>query len=448
MSPIIDVEPDVYHAASQVIGQTVTEQLADAVTGLKQSLAGTGGMAGTDEGGKEWAGAYDPVATAAASAMTDLTYACYRLAAMLEVTGFNHGMAEAVSDPSRTVPTPPDTTTYDGPPPFLSCVPDPPSAYGGSGHPPKGWGMIEHFVGYVWPNGNPGKLRAAAKAWATAADKLNTASYSIPEALHAIRSQQSPEVDDAATVCQAMMDHIHDVAGGCRELSYACTDLAEHIDKAHDEIKDELVSLLEWTAAIEASGLIAGIFSFGIGEGVAQGVEAGRIAATAVRVVNIITRFISLAGVITARIGSIITKIGEIAAKLKPILGVRTVRSAIEGTNGLAETVEAEKIATQAQEVAENIGDSKSFNPDLITGMNSKDLESAIPFSWTREPANSGGGSVFRDPNNPGRQIRIMPGYTEGNRPDLMTRGPYAVVSQNGKVVKIPLEGNPTLGGN
>jgi len=50
-----------------------------------------------------------------------------------------------------------------------------------------------------------------------------------------------------------------------------------------------------------------------------------------------------------------------------------------------------------------------------------------------------------RVPGNAGRQIRIMPGYPDGSRVDPVTLGPYAVVSQNGVVVKIPLLGNPTL---
>jgi hypothetical protein len=59
----------------------------------------------------------------------------------------------------------------------------------------------------------------------------------------------------------------------------------------------------------------------------------------------------------------------------------------------------------------------------------------------------SGGGKVYRDPDNFGRQLRTMPGYTAGNRPDPLTHGPYAEVCQNGITIKVPLQGNPTLGG-
>ena len=39
-----------------------------------------------------------------------------------------------------------------------------------------------------------------------------------------------------------------------------------------------------------------------------------------------------------------------------------------------------------------------------------------------------------------------MDGYPPGSRPDPLTTGPYAVISQNhGKPIKVALLGNPTL---
>lgn len=38
-----------------------------------------------------------------------------------------------------------------------------------------------------------------------------------------------------------------------------------------------------------------------------------------------------------------------------------------------------------------------------------------------------------------------MKPYPAGTRPDLVTEGPYAVISQNGVTVKVPLAGNPVL---
>ncbi|GIF00649.1 polymorphic toxin-type HINT domain-containing protein [Paractinoplanes rishiriensis] len=92
-------------------------------------------------------------------------------------------------------------------------------------------------------------------------------------------------------------------------------------------------------------------------------------------------------------------------------------------------------------------GDPNAFDPNSLRGMSAAEIEAAIPDTWERVPSASGGGVVYKDPKNFGRQIRVMPGYTAGNRPDALTHGPYVQVSQNGAKAKVPLAGNPTLGG-
>lgn len=87
----------------------------------------------------------------------------------------------------------------------------------------------------------------------------------------------------------------------------------------------------------------------------------------------------------------------------------------------------------------------KEFNPNSLEGLTHDEVRNSIPSDWAQSASKSGGGEVFRDPFNAGRQIRIMPGYPAGSRPDLITTGPYAVVSQDGVVTKIPLFGNPVL---
>lgn len=91
------------------------------------------------------------------------------------------------------------------------------------------------------------------------------------------------------------------------------------------------------------------------------------------------------------------------------------------------------------------ISDPKKFDPNTVKGQTPQQVRDRIPSDWPKSGSKAGGGEVFRDPKNPGRQIRIMPGYPKGSRPDPLTTGPYAVVSQNGVTVKVPLAGNPTL---
>lgn len=316
----ISADPGSYNAASKVFGADMYSQLSTAGTGLESGLSGSGAMAGGDPAGATWASSYDDAARTVQSVVGDLASACLTLAAMLEQTGFNHGMAESASDPTRSTPTPPDTSAYS---PSQRSVPELPSARGGSSSVPALWWLIEHTVGYVWPDGDPGRLRTAAGAWSTAADSVASANSYLPEALQAIATQQSPEVDDAFAVCEGMNSHIDDVSSACRDLSKACGDFADGIDKAHHDVENELTSLAEWTAGIEASGFLVGLVTFGGGDAAAQGVEAARIAATASRVGKIIQTLIDLAGTVARGIGTVFTRITEAAQRLKVILGAR-----------------------------------------------------------------------------------------------------------------------------
>jgi hypothetical protein len=93
----------------------------------------------------------------------------------------------------------------------------------------------------------------------------------------------------------------------------------------------------------------------------------------------------------------------------------------------------------------DSVDDPRQFDPSNLKGLTQEEVKDLIPSDWIETPSKSGGGEVFSDPDNPGRQIRIMPGYGEGVRPDPMKAGPYAAVSQNGVVTYVSLYGNPTL---
>ena len=96
-------------------------------------------------------------------------------------------------------------------------------------------------------------------------------------------------------------------------------------------------------------------------------------------------------------------------------------------------------------EPPKKIGGPKDFIAAELEGLAPDEVKQRIPEDWIARPSRSGGGIVYADPDHRGRQVRIMPGYPPGSRPDPITWGPYAEVCQNGSTTKVPLAGNPTL---
>lgn len=137
----------------------------------------------------------------------------------------------------------------------------------------------------------------------------------------------------------------------------------------------------------------------------------------------------------------------EIAAWI-PIPGLRSLKALRVAKYGkyADEARDAERAAEDAGELTPTkVGPPHEFDPGDLKGLSTDDVRGRIPEDWPQRPTQSGGGTTYEDPAHHGRQIRIMPGYPPGSRPDPLTWGPYAVVSQHGATVKVPLADNPTL---
>lgn len=426
--PLIDLEPETFSAASAVFGKDIAGGLFQARGTLVSGLADSAAMAGSDPAGASWASSYDPAARATAAAITDLGNACTRLAALLEQTGLNHGMAESASDPTRSVPAPPDRTRYavmgsDGP----FCYAAPPSAAGGSGSGPPGWGLIEHLVGYAWPNGHQDELRAASRTWTNVARTVGGLAYRVPEAVEAISAQRSPEVPAAKTASAAMQRHIADIADACHGLARACSDYAGYLDDAHRKAEHELASLLEWTAGIELGGALLGAVTFGAGEGAAQAAETARVAATARRVASIIGDLVELAGTVAGRVSAVIGKVAGVCRSLRPILGARlsmVTTKLVEELPAIAPTAETSAITGLEHGTSGITILSSSSRTYVVTPRGSV---YDIPEGWPSREAENRRGIVFQKPGSIGKrdEIRIMEPtsrYPEG----------YATVTNSG----------------
>jgi hypothetical protein len=107
---------------------------------------------------------------------------------------------------------------------------------------------------------------------------------------------------------------------------------------------------------------------------------------------------------------------------------------------------EAERGAIELGEfMARDIRNGPVLREELL-GKTPDEVAAMIPSDWPpSRPSSTGGGIVYEDPARLGRQIRVMPGYPAGNRPEPVTHGPYVVVSEYGDKLRVALAGNPTL---
>jgi hypothetical protein len=260
-----------------------------------------------------------------------------------------------------------------------------------------------------------------------------------------------PEFADMSTVCNGVYMHLREVAHAQYGLADACVELAHHLDVVHSEVEGELVSLVEWSAAIQATGFLASVFSFGTAEGPTQAAQAGRIARTAARVGQLIEKFIAMARAVASAIAAVTERAEAVAARLRVVLSAKVTTAAVTAAGRLrsvratGELGALGRLAVDRDIALRYIDNPKLFDPEALTGMTAQDVAAGMPRDWAREASNSGGGTVFRDPVHRGRTIRLMPGYPQGARPGEIHSGPYVVVAQAGVRVKVPLAGNPVI---
>lgn len=393
---VLCVETDAYEAASRIVGADVAEALATAGWRLLDRLAGSAAMAGTDSAGRGWADAYDRAAGEVLQAGGQLATASFRLAALLQQTGFNYALAESASTLGEFRRSGPDRTGWDG----QCCVLwDPPSAAGGSAPEPAGWSLVAHAVGYVWPNGHQDRLRAGAAAWRAYAVDLWTAAQELARVYPSLAAQDAPETPAALTACRGLADQLGEFAAAADSLGGACDEYAGHLDEAHSAVLDELRSLLEWTAGIEVAGAALAVISLGASEAAAQAAEAARIAAAAARITSVLSRLADLARVAAEYVANLGYRAAAVVDELRPLLSARIVVALVDG-------VESGRFAATAAATAEQrlaglaetrtrialLDDPKRFDPQSLRALNLGDLHVELSARWGDGAASRSGG--------------------------------------------------------
>lgn len=200
--------------------------LGAVISSLTAALAGCAGMAGDDPAGAVFGRSYDGSAAALVQAMSVARNGLCNLGDGVRMSAHNYSLAEAMSDVAgRAAPLP-------APPPS-GCVGvgAPPSAVGGGGGAPKGWGWVAPYIGMIWPNGDSTKLRAAAVAWRSAGTQFAlTEIQSTAGPMGVIRAQQLPEAGLIESAFADAYASTTAVVGQCHQLAAQLDAYAARID--------------------------------------------------------------------------------------------------------------------------------------------------------------------------------------------------------------------------
>ena len=403
--------------------------------GLADGLSGFGAMAGDSSLAGEFAAAYDEAARETLGGLGDLVVAFATCGRLTAASLTNHRRAE-----DRSVFMGP--AVYEGglpPDGYVAVLPvTPPSSLGGDLSGLPGWAtwLLDQVEGFVWPDADIARLRAAAALWRTSASKVESLRDYADSAARHLAIEVSPEVASATSATDQLGAAATDLSSQMTAVAAACDTYADRVEQQRALILDLVSDTIRDAVIIQGIGIVLGAVTAGATAAGAAGINAAKIAATAPRLMHLVSEVRAAAAVGATSLRAVGSSLRGVRFGLHRFRDVRI---------GLAETraLRAERVTRMAR-LRASLLDPRRFTPMDLRGLSREEIADLCK-AWTVREARSGDGLVYVDPFHRGRQIRVMEGYP-GNRPDEMTHGLYAVISQgSGRPVKVPLDGNPLL---
>lgn len=370
--------------------QQLARDVQMGVNGLASLLGGMSGMAGNDNGAKDFCQEYDPAAKDGMEAGAYAVNALNTCADLLFATAVNHENADTGSAVNgQTVPA-------SAPPVTPSIVtPSIPSALGGT-PPPSWWASIEGYVqGAMWPNGDPEKLRQAAGRWITNSENvdgaLRRAFFPLDGAnpITDVSHQRSGEIPQAVQSMTLAHDSVKVLQTEWAAIGKSCADLATKIVEVHERVTNEMLLLAGTVVATEAVAAILVPLSLGSSEAVSKVVDTARLVATGERIAAILNEFraaAQLSGLPNVAAGANLLRSVE---SLGPLMSSRASLFLAEGAGLVPELTLAElysrpsglRVGTEraVQAAADKTADGKYY-------VSATDRNVYVPVSKSYEP--------------------------------------------------------------
>ncbi len=194
---------------------------------------------------------------------------------------------------------------------------------------------------------------------------------------------------------------------------------ADHVEEQRAAILDLVHDLLRDAVIIQGIGIVLGAVTAGTTAAGATALNAAQIAAAAPRLLRIIELLRTLASTCAAPMRLAASALRDVRRRAGGLPRARTTVASAYDAERLARVARLRGIVQQ---------------PAAVQAQDLRGLSRAGQGcgGWPVGPASEARVSCTGIRCNNGRQIRVMDGYPPGTRPDPITEGPYAVVSQNG----------------
>ena len=304
---------------------------------LGDGLAATAAMAGDSSFADGWASAYDDAATAVVRAHADAVGALGTLGRYAYASLENHTRAELASrmgGPRVVDASSMPSMAADDWVDVLALAP--PSSLGGdpSSLPGSANAILDHVEGFVWPDADVDRLRAAARTWRSASGALTDLATFPRRAVGELLTELSPEVLPATAAIGRAALSVEELSDGCAALATMCEEYADQVEAHRAEILDFVTVLLRDAVVIQAAGFLLGFVTIGTANGGALAVNAAKLAAAAPRFKRILDTLRLYAQAAAQSLQGTRYAVAGAGARLRPMADTRLLMTAEVGQVG------------------------------------------------------------------------------------------------------------------
>jgi len=242
----ITVDPTALNSAGASVGAE-SNAVTSAISTLTAALSGHESGFGHDAAAFVFARSYTNAANALLHTAGSAVNASRRAGQGIQMSAYNYGTANAhstVGGGESPAPKPGDPAKFSAP-----AVP---SVFGGAIAAPIGWGIVEAFVGGVWPDGDPAQMRATAAAWRTFGASISGGSGAMTTAGTTLGGFQIPEAPQ-------MQKAANDISGGLTDIDTQAQALAGQIESFATTVENAQNAIRDLLHQLSPSGILSTI---------------------------------------------------------------------------------------------------------------------------------------------------------------------------------------------